>query len=96
MKTGINFIIPFPKTTTTIAVTSAESAIHQLPVAMSIATGANDKPINIITGPTTAEGNNFSITYSTFIEEGFSYEIRVTSASTDDLQILQMQLTIKE
>lgn len=40
-------------------------------------------------------GNNFTITYSTIIKTNYEYEIRVTSTSSDDIQILQMQFSIK-
>ena len=42
-----------------------------------------------------SQGNNFTITYSTTIRTLFEYEIRVTSASVDPVQVVQMQFSIK-
>jgi hypothetical protein len=42
------------------------------------------------------KGNNFSMTYATSIGTNYIYEIRVTSASTDDITITDLQWFIKE
>ncbi len=64
MKIGINLISPFVNMITTIAVTKEITAIVQCVFAISTATGANDKPIIIITGPTTIGGNRRSTNLS--------------------------------
>lgn len=44
----------------------------------------------------TSQGNNFTITYATTMETGYIYEIRVAASTSDDVQVLAMQWTIKE
>lgn len=41
-------------------------------------------------------GTNFSITYATSINNGYRYEIRVAAATTDDVQVTDLQWFIKE
>jgi len=50
-----------------MAVINTANAIGQFDFAIPTPTEANDKPITIITGPTTTEGNIFSITFNPHI-----------------------------
>ena len=61
IKIGTSLITPLAKITTPMAVNKATTASTQFSLAMFTPTGASDKPITIITGPTTTEGNNRSI-----------------------------------
>ena len=55
---GIRRRIPFPKSDTTTVVRSAMIAISQLVLAISTPVPANERPISMMTGPTTIGGKS--------------------------------------
>src|SRR5690606_22821941 len=61
IKIGISFAIPLPQITTITAVNKEITASDQSFLAISTAVGARDRPIIIITGPTTTGGKRRSI-----------------------------------